>query len=351
MADNKAYAIFSTQKVHSKTLLRQMYEHHYRIKDCPNADKDMKEENDYRVVPKGDFIQAFDKRLQELDYYKTHNFRSNGVMGYDCLMAYSRKANNWLDVEKWKEDNVKWLESYFGKENVVSVVFHYDEAGRTEGGAIHGHAFVIPVDPSGKVNASYYTNGQAKLSMIQDSYAAAMKGHRLERGIEKTPAHHSPPKRFYKELHNAVYGTEMPVRNPGENYSSYIDRLKDAWRDERAAHVRELKEKDREITEIRSQYRPDPDKDRLITSLTRKVDAYREKEEQMVREFGSSNGAVRLARTMKLLNEGIEHYPDTETAAKVSDDAVRLIAWAEEQAKKKERQHAREKEERNIQDT
>ena len=93
-------------------------------------------------------------------------------------MAYSRKANNWLDVEKWKEDNVKWLESYFGKENVVSVVFHYDEAGRTEGGAIHGHAFVIPVDPSGKVNASYYTNGQAQLSMIQDSYAAAMKGHR-----------------------------------------------------------------------------------------------------------------------------------------------------------------------------
>ena len=54
---------------------------------------------------------------------------------------------------------------------------------------------------------------------------------------------------------------------------------------------------------------------------------------------------------MKLLNEGIEHYPDTETAAKVSDDAVRLIAWAEEQAKKKQRQHAREKEERNIQDT
>ena len=143
----------------------------------------------------------------------------------------------------------------------------------------------------------------------------------------------------------------MPVRNPGENYSSYIDRLKDAWRDERAAHVRELKEKDREITEIRSQYRPDPDKDRLITSLTRKVDAYREKEEQMVRAFGSSNGAVRLARTMKLLNEWIEHYPDTETAAKVSDDAVRLIAWAEEQAKKKQRQHAREKEERNIQDT
>ena len=85
--------------------------------------------------------------------------------------------------------------------------------------------------------------------MIQDSYAAAMKEHRLERGIEKTPAHHSPPKRFYKELHNAVYGTEMPVRNPGENYSSYIDRLKDAWRDERAAHVRELKEKDREKKE------------------------------------------------------------------------------------------------------
>ena len=67
----------------------------------------------------------------------------------------------------------------------------------------------------------------------------------------------------------------MPVRNPGENYRRYIDRLKDAWRDERAAHVRELKEKDREITEIRSQYRPDPDIDSLITSLTRKVDAYR----------------------------------------------------------------------------
>ena len=351
MSDNTAYAVFSTKKVHSKTMLRQMFEHHYRIKDCPNADKDLKEQNDYRIVPNGDFIQAFDKRLQDLDYYKTHNFRSNGVMGYDCLMAYSREANKWINVEKWKEDNVKWLESYFGKENVVSIVFHYDEAGKTEGGAIHGHAFVIPVDSSGKVNASFYTNGQAKLSMMQDSYAAAMKEHKLERGIEKSTARHTSPKRFYRELHNAIYGAEMPTRNPGENYNHYVDRLKDAWRDERAAHVRELKEKDREITEIRSQYRTNSEKDRLISTLSKKVDAYRDREEQMVREFGSSNGAVRLARTMKLLNEGIEHYPDTETAAKVSDDARRLISWAEQQAREKEKRHAREKEERNIQDS
>lgn len=336
------YCIFRFNKIKSRSMMKQVYDHHFRFAEPVNVDKEYEALNDRRVTPDGDYISRFHERLNELEYYKDHNFRKNGVMAYDVLFAYSPSAAGKIDLEKWKQDNVDWLNETFGKENVLGVVYHYDEAGYTEASTIHGHAAVIPVDDNGKVNASYYTGDKAKVSELQDRYAEVMKAHGLERGIEQSLSRHDTPKRFYAKLEDAVYGMPMPDRTPGESAEKYVERVKDAWRTERAAHVREIRDKNREIVEIRSDHRSETEKDRVIRSLRGKMEKYREADRELIREFGSRQEAVQLAKTMKLLNEGIENHPDTEKANRIANDVIQLISWSEKERRKKEREKDQE---------
>lgn len=56
------------------------------------------------------------------------------------MMTFSSKdIPKDFDFEQWKKENVEWLQSYFGKDNVVSAVLHMDET------TPHIHAVVIPM--------------------------------------------------------------------------------------------------------------------------------------------------------------------------------------------------------------
>ena len=234
-----AYAIMMLKKVKTKAQLRQMYAHQYRTDSPDNADPSLKEKNDIAYpVKSSDFLHAFNERINSLPYYDTHDFRKNGVMAYDIVFEYSADAAGKIDIEKWKQDNITWLKQEFGEENVVSCVYHYDEASYTEQGVVHGHAVVIPVDDKGKVNASYYTGNKDKFAALQDSYAEIMKAHNLERGLRHSAAIHTDIKRFYAQLTNAIYGVPMPERGEHESDMEYIEKMKDAWRTERAAHLK-----------------------------------------------------------------------------------------------------------------
>ena len=337
-----AYCIMRLKKVKTKAVLQQMYAHHYRTSIPDNVDPDLTVNNDYAVRPDGDFVDAFRKRLAELEYYKTHDFRKNGVMAYDLVFEYSPEAAETIDVEEWKKDNIKWLESTFGKENVVSVVYHYDEASYQETGAIHGHAVVLPVTKDGRFSAKEYTGDRMKMIALQDSYAKVMEKHDLERGLRQSTALHTDVRRFYSRLNNAVYGTEMPEREKGEDPEKYIERIKEAWRDERAAHVRELSEKERKIVEIRDAYRGDDAKDRLISDLEKQLQDKRDDEEGIEREFGSSERMKAAAREMILLREGLDNHPDQAFTDPLKENIAYFMEWAEkEREKKKEKEDVR----------
>ena len=127
----------------------------------------------------------------------------------------------------------------------------------------------------------------------------------------------------------------MPERNSGETPEKYVERVKEAWKTERAAHLRELLEKNREIELVQSKYRADQDKDKLIDSLNVSVQRYEENEAELIHEFGSRENAVNLARTMRLFNQGITNYPDIEKASEVADGARKIIAWAEDKERKR----------------
>ena len=109
----------------------------------------------------------------------------------------------------------------------------------------------------------------------------------------------------------------------------------DAWRTERSAHVKELQDKDRENLEVKAQYKPDPELIRRNAYLENEVEKYKDRDDQLVREFGSMDGMISQARAMKLLNEYIEEYPDANKAGKLSGDIVDAIDWQERENQRK----------------
>ena len=339
-----AYAIMRLKKVKTAAVMNQMYDHHYREKVPDNVDPTLTEYNDALVRPEGNFMDAWNARKDQLEYYDTHEFRKNGVMAYDIVFEYSPEAASWVDKDAWKADNLKWLEETFGKENVLSCVFHYDEASYVETGAIHGHAVVIPVDEEGKINASKYTGDRLKFIHLQDTYAEAMKDHGLERGLRNSAAQHTDIKRFYAQLTNAIYGVPMPEQGKGEQPHDYVERIKDAWRTERAAHLKKIKDMEREVIEVKAQYKTDPQRDFEIKTLEQQVDGYVEREAELVREFGSMDNLVSEARAMQRINDFIESYPDERAASALSDDILNAIQWSEEKDRQKDKDRDRDME-------
>ena len=141
-----------------------------------------------------------EQTLSERFQHRTEGLRirSNAVLGYEVVLAYSPEAEGRIDHDKWLRENVKWLARNFGgKDNIPFVTFHADESTR------HMHAVVIPIDDKGKLNARFYTGGKAKLSKLQDSYAEAMEQFGLERGNryldhpDIASAHHTDLKVYY----------------------------------------------------------------------------------------------------------------------------------------------------------
>ena len=137
-----------------------------------------------------------------------------------------------------------------------------------------------------------------------------MEEHGLERGLKNSTALHTDIRRYYTKLTNAIYGAPMPEQKPGEADRDYVARVKESWRDERAAHVRELDEKDRQLVEIKAQYKSDEQKDHELMDANKKVRDLEEEKEELVREFGSYESAVESARAMQLINYAIDNYPD-----------------------------------------
>ena len=334
------YCVMVMSKIKTMKDLAAAYNHDYRVNDTYNADKDKKHLNHALVeAPEDGYLGALRDKVKSLDYYKDHDLRKNGVHALELVLSFSREDMDKVDLEQWEKDNADWVRKTFNAnpekygDNLVSLVFHYDETGN-----VHGHAIIIPVDDKGKINASYYLKGEhgskQRLSEMQTSYANAMKKHGLTRGITGSKASHEDIKRFYTKLNDAVFGVKLPSRQPGDTDRSYLDKVIDAWRTERAAHLRELYEKDREITELKSTYLTYDEKDRKIEILEKENKKLKEDLLGFEREFGSAEKGYELAGMMSKIYEGLANLEDAEKAKELSGDIMDLIRIAEDGRKK-----------------
>ena len=118
-------------------------------------------------------------------------------------------------LDEWCCDNLKYLADTFGRENIVSAVLHMDEQ------TPHIHATLVPIvkgerkrkKKEEQVKKRYRKKPtdtarlcaddimtRAKLKSYQDTYAQAMSGYGLQRGIDGSEAKHISTRKYYRDL-------------------------------------------------------------------------------------------------------------------------------------------------------
>lgn len=118
-------------------------------------------------------------------------------------------------LDEWCNDNLKYLADTFGRENIVSAVLHMDEQ------TPHIHATLVPIvkgerkrkKKEEQVKKRYRKKPtdtarlcadeimtRAKLKSYQDTYAQAMSGYGLQRGIDGSEAKHISTRQYYRDL-------------------------------------------------------------------------------------------------------------------------------------------------------
>ena len=118
-------------------------------------------------------------------------------------------------LDEWCSDNLKYLADIFGKENIVSAVLHMDEQ------TPHIHATLVPIvkgerkrkkkeeqvkkryrkKPTGTTRlCADEIMTRTKLKSYQDTYAQAMSGYGLQRGIDGSEAKHITTRQYYRDL-------------------------------------------------------------------------------------------------------------------------------------------------------
>ncbi|SDC76641.1 Plasmid recombination enzyme [Succiniclasticum ruminis] len=188
MADN--YAIIGVAKLHTAGNVAGVLAHALRTRPTANSNG---AGIDVRIQP-----PPLEKIMERVAEYMP---RKNAVIMYDFLTTASPaffKSASPEQVEAWKRDSLKWVQDIFGKDNVVSAIFH-DKDEQT----CHGSYLIIP-EYEGKLNARHFTGGREKLRGLWTSYAQAMSKYGLKRGKLYSPAEHKTIKQYYADINAAA---------------------------------------------------------------------------------------------------------------------------------------------------
>lgn len=133
------------------------------------------------------------------EYIKDVKMRSNGVLARELLMTASPDFFKILmpgELERWKTDNIKFLEKTFGS-NCVYATMHIDEK------TPHIHALIVPRFTNSKgqyiLSNKRYFDGIEAYRTFQDNYASHMQEHFkiLNRGIKYSKAKHLTIRQYY----------------------------------------------------------------------------------------------------------------------------------------------------------
>lgn len=277
-----AYCFMTMQKVKSLGALGAKFNHNFRIADVKNAAPELSHLNDELIkLPekngkKMNYVDMFNERISTLPYYNNHSVRKNAVLAIEVVTTFS--GNEDIDIERWKEKNVEWLKDTFNvagddRDNVISVVYHGDEAGN-----VHCHAMVIPIDEQGKLNGSRFMGDSKILTNLQTSYAKDMEEVGLKRGLKGSTAKHKDIRKFYAELNQAIRNIPEPVQN--ETARDYMERVKEEIGVANAAALRRLtvgkQEKIHEINEAFNEKRDE---------LIRERNSYTQTKDKVIKDI------------------------------------------------------------------
>ena len=322
------YCFMTIEKVKDKGSLSKKYQHNYRTGKVSNADPALSYKNKELVKLGGKtYVEKFDEVLNRLKE-QNPKIRKNAVLALEIVTTFSREDAEHVDVEKWKSDQVKWLRENFNPnpeefgDNVVSVMFHGDEAGN-----VHCHSVIIPIDDKGKLNASYFLDGRVAMIQLQDSYGKMMEErHRLKRGLRGSSAKHEDIKKFYA-AQNMALAQEGPeiriIRGRKETVEEYKERSDEVIKDLHLKILAEQKAHERAINELRT------------NNLNEKLEELKRRK-KLETEYGLVEGIenvkeiINKGNVMTELFEGLQHFPDKERSKTVNDAIVDIVNFERE---------------------
>jgi hypothetical protein len=223
------YAIIRHAKLHTVGNLTASGEHTFRERDTPNADPEMTKHNSHYLAQNtAELVENVKSKLPE-------KVRKNGVICLEYLVTASPEFFVHSSAEKrddYFREAREWLVQRHGEKNIAYVGIQLDES------TPHMVAYVVPIDPKGRLNASHFTGSRMKLSEYQDSFANAVEQFGLKRGIKGSKAQHQQVKRHYGMINQALnaptdiaaleagYAQAITLRAENEALKAQLEALK-----------------------------------------------------------------------------------------------------------------------------
>ncbi len=200
----KTFAVLHTKKLKTTGEIGGLGKHNERERDTPNADPERLTLNE-RLAGSGDWLADVQALLDTQE-----RIRKNAILAISNLLSASRdwfEAASPAQVEAWRDRSMEWLRETYGAANVVAAVLHRDET------TLHIQAMVVPLDERGKLNASHWLDGPAKMSALQDSYARAVEDLGLTRGVQGSKATHQELQEWYAKVQTPTPAPEIVKRD------------------------------------------------------------------------------------------------------------------------------------------
>ena len=205
-----AYAIMRHGKITSKAQAAQASAHNYRQYEVPNVDPLAPHPNiEFVNAGERDYWEVAEERIEDAGITIR---RKDAVRCVEIILTaspefFDRDANGRavdMSDSQWLKDTKAYLVETFGEKNLVGFQLQQDEK------SPHVHAMVVPITADGRLSARDVFN-LGTLRGYQTGYAATMKAHGLERGVEHSQAEHQPMKRFYGQQSQtaAEMGTQL----------------------------------------------------------------------------------------------------------------------------------------------
>ncbi len=202
------YAVMRFNKLKTMGQVSSRGAHNERTRITPNADEERQGEN-ARLAGSGDWRADVQARLDDAP-----TIRKNAVLALDYVFTASREFFERGDereraarLDDWRDRTMAWLRGQFGEANVVAAILHRDEL------TPHIQAMVVPINARGRLSATDFIDGPAKLRGLHDSYHAAVEDLGLIRGVKGSVADHQTVRDYYAKIMEPTPAPEIVKRD------------------------------------------------------------------------------------------------------------------------------------------
>ena len=206
-----AFAVLRVAKLRSTQKIEAAASHNKRANMVPNADPARRSVSLFHH--EGSILEAVEDVIRWRVTHPKARVRANSVRAMEVVLSASpeyfrpgapEQAGVWDEarLRAWRAEAEAWLHRETPGE-LVDVRLHLDEA------TPHLQAILVPVTADGRLSANELFTRRS-LREMQSSYAAALAGLGIERGIQGSRARHEPVKKFYGAVEAARTAVEGP---------------------------------------------------------------------------------------------------------------------------------------------